>query len=277
MKLTLRYLTSTVLWLATTTAIAQQGNGTSVLNNFDPTKPLFRLQADQAENKNRFLRYVAVTGYREGVVPTKETSMVGFDVVNNSLAGTRRFVIYNSSIEDLITLGLTPPSHVLLHVKNPSRYRYDISYGDYKNWLRKNGYCYEQMVPQINMTAVQYVQDIAHCFALKVEKKKLSVKSLVLVRTSQEEKFKTTTDKEGSYSKTEFINQPFRRIGLFIESNGSKLPFVDQTNYPGYVDLNFTGASWTDISSIRKALQKYDLNLVEKDAEVEMLVISELK
>ena len=54
------------------------------------------------------------------------------------------------------------------------------------------------------------------------------------------------------------------------------MPVIDATGYLEGIDLQLE-TNITDIASLRKALQKYDLDLIEKDYEIEMLVIKDSK
>jgi hypothetical protein len=52
------------------------------------------------------------------------------------------------------------------------------------------------------------------------------------------------------------------------------MPVIDATGYTEGIDL-LLDTNITDIASLRKALQKYDLDLVEKDYAIDMLVIGD--
>ena len=49
-------------------------------------------------------------------------------------------------------------------------------------------------------------------------------------------------------------------------------PVVDETGYKSRIDMSFD-ANMNDVSSIRTALKKYNLDLIEAQREVEVLVI----
>jgi hypothetical protein len=52
--------------------------------------------------------------------------------------------------------------------------------------------------------------------------------------------------------------------------------FCDNTGYDGLIDINLSNAALTDISKLRKELRSnYDLDLVEREQEVEVLVFEE--
>jgi hypothetical protein len=104
----------------------------------------------------------------------------------------------------------------------------------------------------------------------------------VLVRTSKVDKIKSSgieTDDSFSHVEVSMKNRPLKLlIGqltlIFLQQ--SPLPIIDETDYPGMVDLVFN-ADMSDVESIRSALHAYDLDLVEKDREIEVLVIRDAK
>ena len=130
----------TLLLFAAVVVYGQNGNTT-----YDVNKSIFKLDNEQIKNANRFLRYAVLSGYREGVAPTKE--LFAFYLVKDDQAGTQRVALFNLSIQELVSLGIYDPDHVVLEVKDPSRYRYDASQGDEQAWLRKNGYCFQFLLP----------------------------------------------------------------------------------------------------------------------------------
>lgn len=136
---------NTVLLLAVTVTLHAQDIG-NIKPNSDHQNLLFKLQGEQLSNKNGFLRYSALTGYREDVTPIKADFNSNFKTEFNVETGTQRIYMYNLSIQDMLTHGLRKSSSVLLEVNDPSKYRYDPAYGDEKEWLRKNGYCYELVI-----------------------------------------------------------------------------------------------------------------------------------
>lgn len=74
-------------------------------------------------------------------------------------------------------------------------------------------------------------------------------------------------------------NQPFKKIVRHISksyNNSLSRPFIDDTAFTGAVDMSISG-DITDIENLKVHLNKYGLDLIEKEMEVEMLVIKDLK
>lgn len=247
---------------------------------FDEEKPLFKFQNEQLENPNKLLRYKALTRYREGVSPIKGQFNVNFKGYNDEKAGIRRIYMLNLSIQDMLTHGLVKPNQILLEVKDPSKYRYDPLYGSKTEWLRKNAYCYELMLPigvLKGMHTIDY--EIQKIFKVSSCWEKRNVKTWVLVRTSSKNKFKAS----GGEPLTDHTNGIYRNviidwIGVPLNESGP-LPFVNETGYKELVniDLGINMNTLTDVTILQKALQKYDLDIKEENREKLMFVIAENK
>src|SRR6202044_762929 len=69
---------------------------------FNYQEPVFKLQNEQLNNRNRFLRFSAVTGYREGVKPTSGGFGLNFTAYNDEALGIQLVTAYNLSIADLL-------------------------------------------------------------------------------------------------------------------------------------------------------------------------------
>lgn len=162
----LKFNLSAILVFGLATALHAQ-NTTSYpilkpLSNFEDKNPVFKLNDEQRVNKNRFLRYFALTGYREGVTPIRGQFNSNFKAQIDTVNGTHRIKMYNLSIEDMLTHGISvngASATVVLEVKDPSKYRYEPKYGDEKQWLRKNGYCFEVMMPIGVIKSMDIVND----------------------------------------------------------------------------------------------------------------------
>jgi hypothetical protein len=250
------------------------------LSQFNYEKPLFRFKEEQLNNKNRFLRYVALTGYREAVLPFKGQFNVNFAGYNDEVTATRRICMYNLSVVDMLTHGLVKPNQVLLEVKTPSKYRYDPEYGEEQAWLRKNGYCFEMLLPLGILRGIQTIDNqLQRIFGLSIRWEEREVRTLVLVRTSAAEKFKSSGGepvKDPAHGVYRNVNIGW--IGVPLNESGP-VPFLDETGYkePVDLDLGISIDANTNISELRKVLRTYDLDLKEEMRRKQMFVIKESK
>ena len=123
--------------------------------------------------------------------------------------------------------------------------------------------------------------DLATIFSeyeVKVEKRK--TKCLTLIRTSKIDKLqsqggKASVEIDAFQCKLHnaYLSHFFNRIDAFFLQN-SPIPLVNATGYKGKVDFEID-ADMGSIESLNKALEKYDLQLVEQEQEVEMVVIKD--
>lgn len=278
-----KHLFTIVIMLSVTKIYAQENIGLTPLKT--PAHPknhhsLFKLDDEFSMNQNAFLRYDALTSYREGVNPIKREFGINFRAEIDSLNGVHYIKMYNLSIEDMFTHGLRRPNYVILEVKEPSKYRYDPKYGPEKEWLRKNGYCYELMMPKGTIKGIKIAdENLEKLFNVKCSIQMRKVNTLVLFRTSTAEKFKASggemvqNDEKGIYCNVSMNTL----AGPWYHQN--ILPFLDETNYQGLIDVNLdvNVKSTADIPSLRAALKRYDLDIREEMREIEMFVITELK
>jgi len=167
-----------------------------------------------------------------------------------------------------------------LEVKDPSRLKY-VKDGDFNGWIRKNGYCYELQLPlALDNTLYQHMQEdlkaIFPQYEATIEKR--TKKVLALERTSVLDKLAT----KGGTIESRFtgLQVSMKNIGLNMLTSQLSviflqylpMPIVNNTGYKGKVDLELN-ADLSDVKSINSELKKYDLQFMEKDQEVEVLVI----
>lgn len=276
MKLTL-YVTC-LLSLVFLKGLAQTDTSTfkyrKPLFDFDYQKSVFKLQNEQLTNKNKFLRFSVVTGYREGVKPVSGAFGVNFNSFFNQDTGLQLISMYNLSIADMLTHGLVRHNNILLEVDDPSKYLYDPKYGDKESWNRKNAYCFELMLPIGIIKGGKTIDEyVANSFGVKFGMEKKMVKVLILIRTSTVDKLKSAEKGEAKYDlKGYFNNVSIDRLEHPLAEAGLP-PMVDETGYKDPVDLNLKIDSWTDLSVLRKELHRYDLDLIDGMRELEMFVI----
>ncbi|WP_146198768.1 hypothetical protein [Pararcticibacter amylolyticus] len=259
------------------------------LFDFDYQNPVFKLSEGQKSNKNMFLRYSGFTGYREGVMPIKRQYGFNMGTFYDEETGMVRQSIYNASIIEMLTFGFAVnglpdplPSSIIIEAKDPSVYMYRPVYGDKDQWMRKNGWCYELMMPMSAFRSAgggEYVkQEIMRHFSLRWGEEKRKVKALLLVRTNNEEKFKTRG--QGPVMSGEdgrFNNAGLEFLGIQIEKAGGMPPFVDETGYSGTVDMELGAISYNDLPALRKSLNYYGLDLKEEVRELKMYILKEIR
>lgn len=104
-------------------------------------------------------------------------------------------------------------------------------------------------------------------------------KCLVLKRTSTANNIATKggTPIDDFFKKPALIrNKTFETliVALNVNDQFTPLPVIDETAYKGKVDLNLGNIS--DLQALKKALQRYDLELIEEERDLQILVIRDL-
>ncbi|WP_276964378.1 TlpA disulfide reductase family protein [Chryseobacterium sp.] len=142
-----------------------------------------------------------------------------------------------------------------------------------------NLYSYEYIVPLSKADSLYplMLKNISEYGDYKATIEKRTVRCLVLKRTSSINKLKTTGGlTRFSFSMTETTLKNASLYKLINNLNAIptvSLPIVDDTGITGNVDLTMGAIS--DVSSIRRALSQYDLDLQEEEREIDMLIIKD--
>ncbi|WP_288462535.1 TlpA disulfide reductase family protein [uncultured Chryseobacterium sp.] len=140
-----------------------------------------------------------------------------------------------------------------------------------------NLYNYEFIIPEskAGMLYQYMLEDINHYSGYTVTLEKRPVQCLVLIRTSQKDKLASKGgEKRSTFPRTPSIlrNAPLRNM---INMLNGEIPikeiFVDETGYTGNVDIEVSGVK--DIPTLKKELQKYDLDLIPAERNLLMMVI----
>lgn len=161
-------------------------------------------------------------------------------------------------------------------------WRTHLSGQAYEAWLGQgHGWCYELLVPPAlagNAFALMQ-QDVARLFPqYRVGVEQVRTRCLVLVRTSLEDKLRSgggqVAVSVGPFSarlQNTGLGQLIKRLQVqYLEA--FPLPVIDGTGYGGAVDLSLN-APLNDVAALNRELERYDLRFVEKDADVELLVV----
>ena len=246
------------------------------LFDFNPRRPLFAFNAEQQQNQSRYLRYWALTGYREGVAPTSGPFGSSFAGMNDTISGTRRLYMHNLSVVEMLTHYTGNNDRLLLEVSDPSKYRYLPEYGPKELWLRKNGRCFELMLPTGTMETAVMNAFLEQALGVSFGKQRRRVKALVLSRNGTGDQF--TSQRKGTPGedrKGRFNQAIFLDMGKLL--TGEIVPFVDETGYRGLVDLDMDIKDWKDLKAVNKELARYALQVKEEMRELDMLVVTEKK
>lgn len=234
------------------------------LFDFDYTKPVLAIEKEV--NSNLFLRYAMVTGYREGV-RANNVPLANY----NKEQKTMQVYWNNLSAKDLLMSNyLVIPGRVLFDVKDPSLYDYQPAYGDKTNWLRKNGYCFEYMLPAgANLSAVERQEFIEGILGLEGKWEMRKVTCYVIIRTS------TANNLTPGGKTVPGVIERLEYASMGGTTYACPLPILNESGYGDGVGLKGEFL-WKDIVTVRKMLQEEGLDIVEKVLETRMYVVKEM-
>lgn len=253
--------------------------------------PLFKLNPDQMDTANTFIRYAAISDYRDSV--NAEGFSGGSGIVRDKKKKTVRVYFLNQPIfnsysqnwakvldmNSLVRPSFTVDSNqVVWEVVDRSRYQHETGESYRQDWIRKHGICFESLDPDTGQTDTEIYRSVIAkldaLLGLKVRWEKRKEKVLVLKINASSILLKPGGKVGGDVKGPEQNNQTPGDI-VWQLNKYQRNPYVfDETNYTGNIDVNMT--SWTDIEAIRKALKPYGLELKAEERMVDKLIFSEI-
>lgn len=152
----------------------------------------------------------------------------------------------------------------------------------FDEWAKENAVCYELSVPdKIREKRFDLMlTDLNNCFGSLygitggLEKRK--VKTLVLKRTTTEDKIKTKGVNKPYVQNAYFYglyNEPFKYLVSDLRQYYQlSKPLIDETEYNGKVDIELD-CKLSDIEQLNKELEKYGLKFFEEERDIDIVVI----
>nr|WP_233164825.1 TlpA disulfide reductase family protein [Pedobacter sp. ASV28] len=249
---------------------------------YDEKKP-FLINGNGGDGKN-LISHSLLTGFSSGI-----SGGYSYDPIDIGSYRPRKISCWNKSISYLFRIAYQedksyiPLNRVVFNVKDTLSIYNPYSGKRFLDWQPQNTYCYELIVPpEQAKQAFKIMQaDLSRMFPkyeARMEKQK--VRCLALVRTSLDDKIGTTGGKSmGEVTPTSFVAKnafiSYLIVQLSIKYLSKyPLPIIDDTHYSNKVDLDLE-ANLSDVTSLNNALKKYDLAFVEKDIELDMLIIKD--
>jgi thiol-disulfide isomerase/thioredoxin len=253
------------------------------LENFDDSQPLW------LEGNGRLYSLLQSYSYIMKFVPGANNRMGRF---YDSARNVAVLQFYNFSILSMIKLAFEKfplqtfenNNRVVLDVRDSSMLFPPSDPNDLVEWALRNKYCYELSLPMSKADELYSVmqQDMMRYFNYDINIEKRKMPCLALVRTSNVDKIKA----QGKPSNRRHLGRDsillsYAPLSQFVhslirENESLKMPVIDETGYEGRINM-VLGAYYNDIEKLRVELSRYDLDLVEKVCEVEMLVIRDKK
>lgn len=277
------------------------------LRNFDKEKPLFIVSTSivEEERKDTLLATEEDTPFRSIITRYRE-SMIG-----TGLARKNRITLVNQTIQNLYMMALgngnrgnnnsffnflsgsrvvweywSPHIYTLTNDSVTSIQRGSLS--EIREWNRVNTFCYELLLPDsLGERKYEFMhEDLNRYFramyGIEGNLEKRKVKCLALKRTSSNDKIATRGGKENkkfnaySFSIQNLPINTFTKTLTYSYLQGSKLPLIDDTGYQGNVDIEIT-CNLGNVGLINRELERYDLQIIETEKELDMIVIKQVR
>lgn len=245
--------------------------------DFDPGRTL-----DEDNNRSLILYQSTFTRYENGV-----SAIIGIE--NNQ--SRMRFFGFNQAILSLYSAALPLINNrMVLEVKDPSRYIKSDSV-TWDRWAKDNCYCYELITPPGTSTECLHklmLQDLNRYLCLDGRMEKRIEECWALVNNhSGTELFRTRggTPIRRFYNKKDSI-KILRNVPLsdLLEAVNYQTPgqpirpvVINETGYSGNIDMNLNLKDIQNLSSLKKALFPYGLDLIKVTRKLEMFVLTDNK
>ena len=247
--------------------------------DIDSNKPLF-LSANYPGD-NQLLNYCILSkGSYGGLGSGSNVSKQGKIIYRQAVTNSPLLTIFETAVRHLFHKQNDSynPKRLILQVQSIDEVRHNLSDKKDGSFSTANFYNFDLQVPasradslyQQMLTALNTYSD----YTGSIERR--SVRCLVLKTIGKSANLKS---KGEASINTLFFGHPavLRNlpISLFVarlnDENTINMPVVDETNYRGNVDMNFTGA--TDISTLNRELQKYNLKLIDTERNINMFIL----
>lgn len=229
--------------------------------------------------KEHVLFQSMLTRYVEGVQSR-------FDVIRDEQGSVTRITMANAWIQLMLALAWSDEtryfgrSRIVLDVKDTSGVISNQDGAPFKAWLRDHAWCYEVIVPsRLSANIFEIMRsDMKRLFPQYIASvEKRAMPCLVLVRTSDNDKLKSSQASAVTNVDAFSLSITNSSIQLLVSQLNHYLqhlnkPVIDETGYKGNVDINLD-ARLSSVDDLRKALKAYDLDLIEKKRDIEVLVI----
>lgn len=222
------------------------------------------------------------------------------DILDSLTGETLGMRIYGTIEEIFIKLFLNYDNktilrdRVLLEVKAPQTFIQPGKFDSIGEWRMDNIYCYELKLPNSlldldwkkreALLKRKMKDDIQFYFGVKTSFERKKIKCRVLIRKGQADLLNTSggdriysKEIDGGYV---FHNQPFSAVleFLVIENAQSivRVPLVDETgiSHNKYIDIKLRNPI-TELEQFRNEINKYGLDIIEEERELEVFVIKD--
>jgi thiol-disulfide isomerase/thioredoxin len=229
---------------------------------------------------NSIIKYcIFLKGKREelpsrNVVKKSSGTLYGVEMINIPL-----MKIYETIADHLI------PDYnkrkMILEIRDSSKLFIEKSLLSKSDWENENLFTYNLIIPISGVKELYdyMLEELNRCsdYIGKIEKRKM--KCYTLIRLNDSDKIHTkggeSSNRLNEINKWYLSNLPISRLTSSLNDNKClKFPVIDETGYTNNIDIKIQ-TNLNDFTIMRNELQQYDLDLIEKEMEIEVFVLKE--
>lgn len=237
-------------------------------------KPVVRIKNDIPPFYSTLTRFVPGLSMLAGINSDSTTGIIRRYATNWSAVD-----LYLMALGKLVNF---PRNRVILEVSNPVAYRYTPIDGYFFDWQQQNGFCYELRCPlSTNRQQLQtyMVQDLNRFLGTNGRIEKRLIKCYLLKKGTTGTGLSSTggtPEIKTSHDGTLLFLRNTTLTALIYKLNEmyGLPPIIDHTGITANIDLTLN-MPYADISTLKKALRQYGLELEESEQELEMFILTE--
>lgn len=218
-------------------------------------------------------------GNMSGWILNSEKKIMGIKLVNVSLMQLYQTAFGEGELNGQGKFDFQ--NRVVLELRDSQRFINPVNENDFDNWTQRNVFGYEARLaaPDKGKLFAMMREDLARFFPFRVTVEMRRVRSWVLVKQPGADLLATrspgkpSTDTGRIWTNVPFTDF-FRRLHAI--SYSFEYPLGSAIEYGGNIDFEFPDIPYDQVITpqmIRKSLNRYGLDLIEKDWLMEMLII----
>ncbi|MFT3981192.1 MAG: TlpA disulfide reductase family protein [Ferruginibacter sp.] len=250
--------------------------------SIDISKPLWAKENDFFSNHIKYYSYATgwisenSIGLKTRFIDTTKGT-IGLRFINTELLS-----LYQAAFGGFDGGTFKYQNRIILNVSDSALFRQPTNEYDIDKWNGENLVSYEIAAKLSSKDDLYKIMqdDLKRYFGYDAVIERKRVKCLTLIRTSEVDKMKSKksvrrivrTDSSFVIENETISKGLLERLRIVNASLST--PVIDETGYWEKIDLNLN-CSLSDITSLKNELQKYDLDLVLEEKDLEMLVITD--
>lgn len=248
--------------------------------NLDFSKPLWAKENESFSKKINYYSYLSKwlsecgLGGKSKFTDTMSRK-IGLRVINQSILS-----LYKIAFGGFEEGDFRFSNRIILEVHNPQSLISPIDEENTDDWNNHNLVCYEISIPLSKRASLYKLMqdDLEKYFNYTAVIEKRKIKCLSLIRSTKNDKLRSSGKDRNVENKNNGLIIQNETLSnsliprLQIANSNISTPIIDRTGYTGAVDI-IINSSLIDISTLRKELWRYDLDLIFEETELEMLVI----